>query len=105
MSLAKFQVLSKIGEGAYSVVYKVRRLSDNTEYALKKVKMGGLSSKEKENALNEIRILASFQYLCVSHFKIDIPILFHIKKLFLKIAQLLYALLWNMLMVEICTQK
>ena len=28
-------------------------------YALKKVKMGGLSQKEKENALNEVRILAS----------------------------------------------
>ena len=26
-----------------------------------KVKMGKLSSKEKENALNEVRILASFQ--------------------------------------------
>ena len=28
-------------------------------YALKKVKMAGLSQKEKENALNEVRILAS----------------------------------------------
>ena len=27
------------GEGAYSVVYRVRRLSDGQEYALKKVKM------------------------------------------------------------------
>lgn len=35
------------------------RISDNTEYALKKVKMISLSAKEKENALNEVRILAS----------------------------------------------
>lgn len=32
---------------------------DQQIYALKKVKMGKLSDKEKENALNEVRILAS----------------------------------------------
>jgi hypothetical protein len=31
------------------------------EYALKKVKMGKLSEKEKTNALNEVRILASIE--------------------------------------------
>lgn len=49
------------GEGAYSTVYKVKRLSDNNEYALKRVKLGNLNEKEKENALNEIRILASIR--------------------------------------------
>ena len=49
----------KLGEGAYSSVYKVRRLVDNQEYALKKVKLMELSEKEKVNALNEVRILAS----------------------------------------------
>jgi NIMA (never in mitosis gene a)-related kinase len=39
----------------------VRRISDNEFYALKKVKMQKLSDKEKENALNEVRILASIQ--------------------------------------------
>ena len=58
-SIKDFQVLSKLGEGAFSCVFKVKRLSDNNEYALKKVKMTMLSEKEKENALNEVRILAS----------------------------------------------
>jgi NIMA (never in mitosis gene a)-related kinase len=40
-------------------VYKVRRYSDNKYYALKKVKLEKLSFKEKENALNEVWILAS----------------------------------------------
>jgi NIMA (never in mitosis gene a)-related kinase len=48
-----------IGEGAYSSVYHVRRHLDKEIYALKKVKMGKLSDKEKDNALNEVRILAS----------------------------------------------
>ena len=39
----------------------MKRISDGIEYALKKVKLSLLSSKEKENALNEVRILASIQ--------------------------------------------
>ena len=61
MSMRDFVILDKIGDGAYSEVYKVKRVSDGTHYALKKVKMGKLSQKEKENALNEVRILASLQ--------------------------------------------
>ena len=55
----RFKILSKIGEGAYSTVYMVKRLEDENIYALKKVKIKDLSKKEKNNALNEIRILAS----------------------------------------------
>lgn len=47
------------GEGAYSSVYRVKRISDSQDYALKKVRMIGLSEKEKENSLTEVRILAS----------------------------------------------
>ena len=49
----------KIGDGAYSQVFKVIRMSDLKEYALKQVKINKLSEKEKINALNEVRILAS----------------------------------------------
>lgn len=42
------------------------RLSDGQQYALKKVKMGKLSDKEKENALNEVRILASIKHVNIS---------------------------------------
>ena len=38
-------------------------------YALKKVKMGNLSAKEKENALNEIRILASIEHETIIAYK------------------------------------
>jgi len=54
--------LTKLGEGAFSSVYKVKRNSDGLEYALKKVKMGALGEKEKMNALNEVRILASIEH-------------------------------------------
>ncbi|OMJ88081.1 hypothetical protein SteCoe_10066 [Stentor coeruleus] len=62
MSISDFEILSKLGEGAFSSVYKVRRKSDNQFYALKKVQLGSLKQKEKENALNEVRILASISH-------------------------------------------
>ena len=58
-----------LGEGAYSEVFKVKRVSDQTVYALKKVKMGKLSQKEKENALNEVRILASVEHETIIGYK------------------------------------
>lgn len=39
----------------------MERLADKQTYALKKVKLGNLSEKEVENALNEVRILASIK--------------------------------------------
>ena len=54
-----FKIIDKIGEGAYSTVYPVKRIEDGNLYALKKVKIQSLSQKEKQNALNEVRILAS----------------------------------------------
>lgn len=59
MSIKDFVELKKLGAGSFSEVFKVKRISDDTEYAMKKVKLSKLSLKEKENALNEIRILAS----------------------------------------------
>ena len=45
------------------------RKSDRAIYAMKKVKMQRLSSKEKENALNEVRILASINHQNVIGYK------------------------------------
>lgn len=58
-----------LGEGAYSSVYKVRRLSDDQIYALKKVKLKNLSEAERLNALNEVRIIASIRHPNIINFK------------------------------------
>ncbi len=52
----------KIGQGAYSQVYKVKRIEDNFIYALKRVKLKSLKEKEIANAINEVRILASIRH-------------------------------------------
>jgi len=68
-SLADFKQLSLLGEGAYSAVYKVLRLADREIYALKKVKLPSLSDKEKQNALNEVRLLASIRHESIIGYK------------------------------------
>ena len=45
------------------------RIVDQKEYALKKVKLLNLSEKERENALNEVRILASVKQKNVIQYK------------------------------------
>jgi NIMA (never in mitosis gene a)-related kinase 1/4/5 len=76
MSIKDFTILAKLGtvdfssgEGAYSTVYKVERKADGQQYALKKVKLGNLSDKEAENALNEVRILASIHHQNIVSYK------------------------------------
>jgi NIMA (never in mitosis gene a)-related kinase 1/4/5 len=58
-----------VGDGSYSSVYRVKRLEDGLDYALKKVKIESLSVREKENALNEVRILASIRNPFVAGYK------------------------------------
>lgn len=50
-----------LGDGSYSKVYQVKRYSDEKVYALKQVKIQNLSDREKDAALNEVRLLASIQ--------------------------------------------
>jgi serine/threonine protein kinase len=58
-SINDFQTICSLGSGSFASVYKVKRISDGQEYALKKVKLPSLKAREKENAFNEVRILAS----------------------------------------------
>ena len=67
--MENFEILTKLGEGAYSTVYKVKRKIDNQIYALKKVKLSNLKEKEKTNSLNEVRILASVKSKYVISYK------------------------------------
>ena len=67
--MENFEIISKLGDGSYSTVYKVKRKIDNQIYALKKVKLINLSEKEKLNSLNEVRILASIKSNFVISYK------------------------------------
>ena len=58
-SLKDYKIGKIIGEGSFAYVSLVSRKSDNKIFAMKTSKIGNLSLKEKQSALNEIRILYS----------------------------------------------
>ena len=57
--LSDFDLQNCLGKGSFGTVAKCVRLSDNEVYAMKQIKIEKLKEKDKKNALNEIRILAS----------------------------------------------
>ena len=61
--------MKKLGSGAYSSVYHVKRKENLKEYALKKVNLASLTEKERTNAINEVRILASIRSKYVTRYK------------------------------------
>lgn len=50
-------------------MYECTRKSDNLPYAMKQVKILGLSDREKEAAINEVRILASIESPFIAGYK------------------------------------
>jgi NIMA (never in mitosis gene a)-related kinase len=62
MSLKDFEIGKELGKGAFGSVSICKRKADGKAYAMKRVKIQQLSTKERENALNEVRILASLSH-------------------------------------------
>ena len=62
MSLEDFEYGRILGKGVFGSVLIVKRKEDNEIYAMKRVKIGGLTKKELENSFNEVRLLASLNH-------------------------------------------
>jgi len=54
-----FQLLKFLGKGTFGAVYEARREADGRTYAIKKVDTRRMTTKERAEAVNEIRVLAS----------------------------------------------
>uniref|UniRef100_A0A7S2DWG9 non-specific serine/threonine protein kinase n=1 Tax=Haptolina brevifila TaxID=156173 RepID=A0A7S2DWG9_9EUKA len=54
-----FQLLKFLGKGTFGAVYEARREADSRTYAIKKVDTRRMTTKERAEAVNEIRVLAS----------------------------------------------
>ncbi|GIQ83556.1 hypothetical protein KIPB_004899 [Kipferlia bialata] len=59
MPLSDFEIKKFLGKGSYGSVFKASRSSDGQVYAIKEINVKYMKRKEREEALNEIRILAS----------------------------------------------
>ena len=69
MSLNDFELGKELGKGAFGSVTIVKRKEDQKIYAMKRVKIGRLSQKEKLNSFNEVRILASIDHKNIIGYK------------------------------------
>ena len=69
MSINDFEIIKQIGSGAFSTVSLVKNKKDNKLYALKRVELSKMMSNEKDNSLNEIRLLASVNHKNIIAYK------------------------------------
>ncbi|MEW5302088.1 MAG: hypothetical protein WDW36_004898 [Sanguina aurantia] len=56
-----FLIKEKIGSGSYGVVYKVIRKVDRLVYAMKEIDLQGMTRKEQEECIREVRVLSSLE--------------------------------------------
>jgi serine/threonine protein kinase len=54
--LKDFKDLKLIGKGSFGRVFRAVRPSDNQEYAIKEVNIKAMSQREREDAVNEVRM-------------------------------------------------
>ena len=69
MAMENFEIIKDIGSGSFGVVFLVKRKLDSKIYALKRVNLTNLSSKERINSLNEIRFLSSISHQNIISYK------------------------------------
>ncbi len=64
-----YQILQTIGKGSYGFVYKVINKENGWKYAMKKLRIQGITTYEKMNIINELRILATHESPFIIRFK------------------------------------
>ena len=67
--LKDFSVIRELGCGSYGRVQLIKRKEDKKYYALKSVFLATAKQKEKDAALNEVRLLASIDMPYVISYK------------------------------------
>ena len=60
-SLGNYEIIKEIGKGSFSIVYLVKKKSTQKEFALKKVNIIKLTSKERQNSLKEVNFLSEIK--------------------------------------------
>ena len=73
-NMNQFKIIHKLGEGSFGIVYKVVRKTDHKQYALKQINLQKMGYEEKNNALNEVRLLASLNHPHVVKFLEAFPV-------------------------------
>ncbi len=65
----RYQKVSVLGEGAMGKAYLVKSSEDGCEYVMKRINIGHLPPKEKENALREAQLHSLLQHQNIVQFR------------------------------------
>lgn len=58
----RYKIVRAIGHGAFGEALLGRRLEDGLEVVVKRVRITDLSDKEREGAINEVKLLSQFHH-------------------------------------------
>lgn len=61
-TLKDFEMLTRLGQGSFGTVHKVRRRADNNIYVMKLIPIGQMDSRGQQDSINEVNILASLNH-------------------------------------------
>ncbi|EAY14670.1 CAMK family protein kinase [Trichomonas vaginalis G3] len=62
MSLSDYQVIQTIGTGSYGKVVLAKEKKSGTKYAIKKVKLSGMTVEQRQKALEEVNLLLKLNH-------------------------------------------
>ena len=66
--MEQYEEVKRLGAGAFGVASLVRRLSDGKFVVSKRMRLCGMTDKERDDALNEARCLSKIQHAFVTHY-------------------------------------
>ena len=69
MSLEDYGLIKILGRDVSGSFSLVKKLKDNTLYRMKKVELGSLSKKEKENSFKEVKSFVSLEHKNIIEYK------------------------------------
>ncbi|GFH29942.1 protein kinase domain-containing protein [Haematococcus lacustris] len=62
MRMEDFDIQGEISKGSFGIVYKLVRKSDGRVFALKQVKLAGMKRVDRQEAIDEARVLAQLSH-------------------------------------------
>lgn len=63
-----------VGKGTFGRALLVRSKKDGQQYIIKQIKMSQMSEREKQESLNEVRVLSSFNHPYVPQLEISVSL-------------------------------
>ena len=69
MNKNNYVIIKNIGSGNYGQVYLATNIIEKKDYAIKKINFNKISSKERENIENEVKLLEELQHPNIIYYK------------------------------------